>query len=97
MSYQSKLKSKEMDSLFDAVLKLETSEECYRFFEDLCTIGELQAMAQRLDVAFALSKGITYHEIAESTGASTATISRINKCLVYGANGYSLILDRMKK
>ena len=96
MTYESKLKSKEMDHLFEAILKLKTVEECYRFFDDLCTIGELQALSQRLEVAIQLSKGITYHEIAEDTGASTATISRINKCLTYGAEGYQLILDRMK-
>ena len=94
MSHQSKIKSKDMDYLFDAILLLETKEECYRFFEDLCTIHELKSLAQRLDVARLLAKKVTYHEIAENTGASTATISRVNRCLLYGADGYKLILEK---
>lgn len=94
MSYESKLKKDELDSLFDAVLKLENQEECYRFFEDLCTINELHSMAQRWQVAKLLSKKRTYSEIEEATQASAATISRINKCLLYGAEGYQAVLDK---
>ena len=84
-----------MDKLFEAILSLKSSEECYRFFEDICTINELQAMAQRLEVAKMLNERKTYIEIAEATGASTATISRVNKSLNYGSDGYNLILERL--
>jgi len=94
MSHQSKIKSNDMDYLFNSILLLETKEECYRFFEDLCTIHELKSLAQRLDVARLLAQKVTYHEIAENTGASTATISRVNRCLLYGADGYKLILEK---
>ncbi|MCI5885831.1 MAG: YerC/YecD family TrpR-related protein [Clostridiales bacterium] len=97
MSYESKLKRADIDELFKAVLALENEEECYRFFEDICTINEIHAIAQRLQVAKYLSQKKTYGEIEELTKASTATISRINKCLVYGADGYSMILDRIKE
>lgn len=97
MNYQSKLQSQEIDNLFDAILSLEDREQCYRFFEDLCSISELQAMAQRLEVAYMLADNITYSDIAQKTGASTATISRINRCLKYGADGYSLVLPLRKK
>lgn len=93
--YESKLRGDEMDALFRAVLTLESGEDCYRFFEDLCTIGELQAMSQRFAVARALRRGETYAAIAEKTGASTATISRVNRCLVYGAAGYRDALTRL--
>jgi TrpR-related protein YerC/YecD len=93
MNYNSKLESESIDKLFDAILKLEDREQCYRFFEDLCSISELQAMAQRLEVAYMLAENITYADIAQKTGASTATISRINRCLKYGAGGYSLIVE----
>ena len=96
MMYQSKFRKKELDELFEAVLSLENEEECYRFFEDLCTITEINAMAQRFQVARLLDEKKTYSEIEESTGVSTATISRINKCLVYGADGYQLVIDRRK-
>ncbi|MFZ5966056.1 MAG: YerC/YecD family TrpR-related protein [Bacillota bacterium] len=95
MGYESKLKSQFTDELFEAVLLLEDIEECYRFFEDLCTIKEIQALSQRLKVAKLLRQNKTYHEIEEMTGASTATISRINRCLHYGADGYNIILDRL--
>ncbi|MBE5760408.1 MAG: TrpR-like protein YerC/YecD [Clostridiales bacterium] len=95
--YRSKLDSKDMDALFEAILSLETTEECHRFFDDLCTISELQALVQRYSVAVMLKKGLTYHEIAEKTGASTATISRVNRCLNFGADGYKTALDRMKE
>lgn len=93
--YHSKLKSKEMDKLFEAILTLENIDECYRFFEDICTINELKDLAQRLEVARMLNERKTYIEIAEKTGASTATISRVNRCLNYGADGYNLVLRRL--
>lgn len=96
MTYHSKLKGKETDDLFRAILALKTEEECYRFFEDLCTIKELQSIAQRLQVAKLLREKKTYNEIEEITKASTATISRINKCLLYGADGYKTILTRLE-
>ena len=97
MAYSSKFGSKEIDALFEAVLVLEDREDCYRFFEDLCTINEIQAMAQRLEVAKLLKEKKTYTEIEQKTKASTATISRINKCLNYGAEGYKRILERLDK
>ena len=97
MSYQSKFQNKEVDDLFEAILALENEEECYRFFEDICTIKELQSIAQRLQVAKLLREKKTYSDIEEVTKASTATISRINKCLNYGSDGYKLILDRLEK
>jgi len=90
------LKSDEMDMLFNAILKLKTQEECYMFFEDICTISELKSIAQRLKVASLLKGKHTCHDISKSTGASTATISRVNKCLNYGAGGYSMILKRLE-
>lgn len=92
--YQPKIQSEEMDALFSAVLSLKSPEECYRFFQDLCSINELTSFAQRFQVAALLSKGQTYHEIERLTGCSTATISRINRSLVYGENGYKLALER---
>ena len=97
MAYESKFKSKENDDLFDAFLALETKEECYRFFEDLMTIKELQSIAQRWQVAKMLDEGETYAAIEAKTKVSTATISRINKCLSYGAEGYSAVLKKLKK
>lgn len=97
MDYHDKIKNEALDNLFKAVLLLENVEECYRFFEDICTIGEIKAMAQRLEVARMLKEGMTYNEIVEKTGASTATISRIKRYLNYGADGYNLILERLKK
>lgn len=91
----SKLKDPLIDKLFDAILLLRDVEECYRFFEDVCTIAEIKALAQRLEVARLLRKKKTYSEISEITGASTATISRVNRCLNYGADGYNVILDRL--
>lgn len=95
MDFNSKIKSKQVDGLFEAVLKLETMEECYRFFEDICTIKEIQAIAQRLEVAKLLKASKTYNEIEAETGASTATISRINRSLNYGAEGYNMILKKL--
>lgn len=97
MAYKSILEKEDVDALFDAVLTLKNREECYRFFEDLCTINEIHAIAQRMEVAKYLAEKKTYSEIEKITNASTATISRINKCLVYGAGGYRLVLDRLKE
>ncbi len=97
MAYRSILERPDVDELFDAVLTLKDREDCYRFFEDLCTINEIHAIAQRMEVAKYLSEKKTYSEIENITNASTATISRINKCLVYGAGGYKLALDRLKE
>ena len=85
------------DRLFRAVLSLNSIEECYRFFEDICTVKELRDMSQRLDTAFLIDKGISYQHISEQTGVSTATISRVSRCLNYGAGGYREIIDRMKE
>ena len=92
----SKLRGQTMDSLFQAIMQLETIEECSNFFEDLCTISELRAMEQRFQVAAMLDEGRIYSDIAKETGASPATISRVNKCLTYGSDGYRVVLDRMK-
>lgn len=97
MAYKSILERPDVDELFDAVLTLKNREDCYRFFEDLCTINEIHAIAQRMEVAKYLAQGKTYSEIESITNASTATISRINKCLVYGAGGYKLALNRLDK
>lgn len=94
--FNSKLKSQEMDFLFNAILNLESLDDCYRFFEDLCTINELQAMSQRLQVAKMLLERKTYIDIAETTGASTATISRVNRSLNYGQDGYKIVFEKMK-
>ena len=95
MTVNPKLKDEATDQLFRAILALETEEECYQFFEDICTISELKAMAQRLEVAQMLRKGHIYDDIVARTGASTATISRVKRCLNYGADGYSIILERL--
>lgn len=95
--YESKMKSAETDRLFEAILSLKTEEDCYRFFDDLCTIGELQAMTQRLEVARLLREGKTFTQISEETGVSSATITRVNKCIAYGTGGYELAFDRCKK
>ena len=95
MAYQSRVKSENTDALFDAILSLKNKEECYRFFEDICTVKELQSIAQRLEVVKLLVSKKTYHDIEQETGASTATISRINRALNYGADGYKLVLERL--
>lgn len=92
-----KIKTDAVDQLFDAILTLETREECYSFFEDVCTINELLSLAQRYEVATMLSENKTYLDIAERTGASTATISRVNRSLNYGCDGYALVFERLKK
>ena len=92
-----KLNDKSIDQLFEAVLTLKSVEECYIFFEDLCTVNEIQSMSQRLEVARMLGNGSTYNQIEAETGASTATISRVKRCLNYGNDGYKLTLDRIGK
>lgn len=92
-----KLKDEHMDALFNAILTLENTEECYKFFEDLCTVLELKAMSQRMQVATMLVQKRVYSDIVAETGASTATISRVNRTLNYGSDGYALVFDRMKK
>ena len=87
----------QINLLYDAVLTLETPEECHAFFQDLCTVAEMRAMAQRLEVAQLLDKGMIYNDILQRTGASSATISRVNRALQYGANGYKTVLPRLKK
>ncbi len=89
-----KIRTNAVDHLFDAILCLEDKEECYRFFEDLCTVNELQSLSQRFEVASMLRNRKTYLEIAEKTGASTATISRVNRSLNYGNDGYEMIFQR---
>ncbi len=91
------VKSKMVDELFEAILLLKNSKESYKFFEDLATVAEIQSLAQRLSVAKMLDAGLRYEDIVEKTGASTATISRVKRFLDYGADGYRLILDRLKK
>lgn len=93
--YKSKIKDEHIDRLFQVILKLETTEECYRFFEDICTVKEIQSIAQRLKVAVLLSEDKTYNEIEDTTGVSTATISRINKALNYGAGGYKIAIENL--
>jgi TrpR-related protein YerC/YecD len=88
--------SESVDTLVKGLLKLETEEECFAFLEDVCTIKELQDMAQRFDVALKLSDGFNCNQVSKETGASSATISRVNKCLMYGNNGYKTVIDRIK-
>lgn len=84
------------DDMYEAILTLETVEECKRFFDDLCTVTELQAMEQRYQVAVYLNQGMIYNEILERTGASSATISRVNRSLQYGADGYEIAFKRLR-
>lgn len=90
-----KLHDDNVDALFDAILTLKDRDECYKFFEDLCTVPELKAMSQRLKVAKMLNARQVYSEIVAETGASTATISRVNRSLNYGNDGYSLVFERV--
>ena len=92
-----KIKNESLDRFFEAVLKLEDIDDCYRFFEDVCTVKEIREIAQCLDVAKYLSEGKNYQEISAMTGASTATISRVNKCLNYGSGGYRSMLAKLKE
>ena len=91
--YESKIQSRETDALFQAILSLKSEEDCYRFFEDICTIREIRDIAQRLEVARMLQNGDTVASIAQKTGASTTTVSRVNRCLHYGTGGYALVLS----
>ena len=91
------IRTEAVDKLFDAILSLKDKEECYRFFEDVCTINELLSLSQRFEVAKMLRERKTYLEIAEKTGASTATISRVNRSLNYGNDGYEMIFSRLKE
>ena len=92
-----KIRTEAVDFLFDAVLSLKNREECYTFFEDVCTVNELLSLSQRLEVAKMLREQKTYLEIAEKTGASTATISRVNRSLNYGNDGYDMVFARLSK
>ena len=92
-----KIHNDAVDSLFDAVLTLKDREECYRFFEDLCTVNELLSLSQRFEVASMLKDKRTYLDIADKTGASTATISRVNRSLNYGNDGYEMVFNRLGK
>lgn len=95
MPYQSSFSDEMIEELYEAILTLKTVEECYRFFEDICTIKELQSISQRLKVARMLRENMTYNQIEDQTGVSTATISRISKFLHHGPGGYNLVLDRV--
>lgn len=92
-----KIQTQEMDALLDAILTLENRQEAYLFFEDLCTVNELVSLCQRFSVARMLREEKTYMDIADETGASTATISRVNRALTYGNDGYELVLKRMEE
>src|SRR5699024_2637338 len=91
------LRGEELDKFFEAILSLENKEECYQFFDDVATINEIKSFAQRFHVANLLNDGKKYTEIEEMTSASTATISRVRRCLDFGSGGYKLVLERMKK
>lgn len=97
MSVNPKLKDALTDQLVKAILLLKDDDECYQFFEDICTISEIKAMAQRLEVSRMLKYGHTYDDIVARTGASTATISRVKRCLNYGADGYKIVLERLEQ
>lgn len=86
-----------IDRLFTAILQLQNAEECHKFFEDICTIKEVQDMAQRLEAAILLDQGVGYQAITEQAGLSTATISRVSRCLNYGSGGYRMAIDRLKE
>ena len=95
--YQSKLQDAQIDALFEAMQQLETKEEYYRFFEDISTVSEIKALAQRMEVAKMLDQDQTYTEIVKTTGASTATISRVNRSLMYGSEGYDIVFSRLEE
>lgn len=92
-----KIRTEEVDHLFEAILTLENKDECYQFFEDVCTVNELLSLAQRYEVAQMLRNKNTYLEIADKTGASTATISRVNRSLNYGNDGYDMVFKRLEQ
>ncbi len=94
--FEPKVRNEQTDLLMKSILQLNTVEDAYRYFEDLCTIAEVKSMAQRVEVAGLLRKGVTYQEIARETGASSATISRVNRALLYGADGYRRVLDAVE-
>ncbi len=91
-----KLKGQELDDLFDGILSLETKEECYKFFDDICTSNDLVALIQRFQVAKLIDEGKTYSKVQEETGASSATVSRVKRCLDYGSDGYRTVLNKIK-
>ncbi|MCC4722793.1 MULTISPECIES: YerC/YecD family TrpR-related protein [Salinicoccus] len=91
-----RLRGKELDDLFEGILKLETVEECHHFFDDLCTTNELVSLKQRFQVAKMIKEGHTYSKVQNETGASSATVSRVKRCLDYGSEGYHMIIDRME-
>ena len=97
MSREPIIKNNSIDELYKAIISIDNVQECYTFFEDLCTITEIQAMAQRYYVALMLEQGVTYNKIAKETGASSATISRVNRALNYGAGGYKSIIHKVRK
>ncbi len=97
MSVNDKLKNESIDELFAAILSLESIEECYRFFKDLATVPEIKSLSQRLQVAKMLMQNETYTLISKTTGASTATISRVKNALFYGEDGYKLVIERLAK
>ena len=90
------LDKRNSDALYRAIVSIQTEEECRSFLEDLCTVSELKALAQRMDVAMLLDEGLIYSEILDKTGASSATISRVNRCLHYGAGGYKAVIPRLR-
>lgn len=92
-----KLRSEAVDKLFETILNLKTIDECYDFFEDLCTVKEIQDMSQRLETAALLLKGLSYQKIGEQVNISSATIGRVNKCINYGSGGYKLAIERLGK
>ena len=92
-----KLRSESVDRLFQSILQLETLEECYAYFEDLCTVKEIQDMSQRLDTALLLAEGYSYQKITETVDVSTATIGRVSKCLNYGSGGYRTVIERLRE
>lgn len=94
--FEPKVKNEQTELLVQALLTLQSEDDAYRFFEDLCTIAEVKSMAQRIEVARLLRAGVTYQEIVRETGASSATISRVNRALLYGADGYRRVLDALE-
>ncbi|WP_020006467.1 YerC/YecD family TrpR-related protein [Salinicoccus albus] len=91
-----KLKGQELDDLFEGILKLENLEDCYRFFDDLCTTNEIVSLKQRFQVAKMIKEGQTYQHVQDKTGASSATVSRVKRCLDYGSDGYHTVIDRLE-
>lgn len=91
------IESDSLNQLFDAIVSLKSREECSKFFEDICTVKEMLDLAQRLDVAVLLDQGASYQTIAQQINVSTATISRVSRCLNYGSGGYRMVLDRMEE